>query len=144
MDRDDTIKLLRECNAGIKMGINAIDEVFDSVSDAALSRILTEAKRDHEALEDEMSVVLEKYGVKEKEPGVMASTMSWFKTNMKLAINESDETVANLITDGCNMGVKSLHRYMNEYENAEKSVKDMVRKLINIEDNMITKMEKYL
>ena len=48
-----------------------------------------------------------------KEPNVMAQGMSWIKTNMRLAMNTSDETIAELMTDGCNMGVKSLSRYLN-------------------------------
>ena len=30
MIEQDTIELLRECDAGIKMGVSAIDEVMDS------------------------------------------------------------------------------------------------------------------
>ena len=36
--------------------------------------------------------------------------MSWMKTNMKLAMDTSDAAIADLMTDGCNMGVKSLHK----------------------------------
>ena len=43
-----------------------------------------------------------------KDPNPMAKGMSWIKTNVKLVIDESDNTIADLITDGCNMGVKSL------------------------------------
>ena len=31
MVNNDTIELLKECNAGIKMGISSIDEVLDYV-----------------------------------------------------------------------------------------------------------------
>lgn len=144
MNSDDTVKLLRECNSGIKMGISAIDDVFNSVSDHELSDILIDAKKEHEELESDLSKLMLEYDAEEKEPGVMAKTMSWIKTNVKLAKNESDKTVASLITDGCNMGIKSLHRYLNQYEQAENKVKDLVRKTINVEEHMVTKMRKYL
>lgn len=144
MENEDTIKLLRECDSGIKMGISAIDDVFNSVTDHELSDILICAKKEHEELEDDLSKLMLEYDVKEKEPGVVAKTMSWVKTNVKLAKNESDKTVASLITDGCNMGIKSLHRYLNQYENAEKKVKDLVRKTINVEEHMLGKMMKFL
>ena len=32
MIEQDTIKLLRECDAGIKMGISSIDDVLDHVN----------------------------------------------------------------------------------------------------------------
>lgn len=144
MYNDDSVKLLRECDSGIKMGISAIDDVFNSVSDHELSDILIEAKKDHEELESDLSKLLIEYDAAEKEPGVMAKTMSWVKTNVKLATNESDKTVADLITDGCNMGIKSLHRYLNQYAAAENKVKDLVRKTINVEEHMLTKMRKFL
>lgn len=144
MNNDDTIKLLRECDAGIKMGIASIDDVLDSVSDSELNKILVEAKKDHEELECDISKLLIEYDAAEKEPGVMAKTMSWVKTNVKLAKNESDKTIADLITDGCNMGIKSLHRYLNQYTVAEKKVKDLVLKTVNVEEHMLTKMRKFL
>jgi hypothetical protein len=45
--------------------------------------------------------------------------MSWMKTNMKLSMEDSDATIADLMTDGCNMGVKSLNRYLNQYKAAD-------------------------
>lgn len=66
-----------------------------------------------------------------KEPNVMAQGMSWIKTNMKLAMNTSDETIAELMTDGCNMGVKSLNRYLNQYKAADDRAKAITKKLIN-------------
>lgn len=66
-----------------------------------------------------------------KEPNVMAQGMSWIKTNIKLAMNTSDETLAELMTDGCNMGVKSLSRYLNQYKAADDRAKAITKKLIN-------------
>ncbi len=144
MNHEDTIHLLRECDSGVKMGVKSIDEVLNSVADHELSDILIKAKQDHEELGTEIEKIMEEYDTPEKNPGVMASTMSWVKTNMKLAVNESDKTVAGLITDGCNMGVKSLHGYLNQYEDAAKKVKDIVKKLINIEEQMVVNVRKYL
>lgn len=141
---EDSVKLLRECNSGIKMGIHSIDEVINSVKDHKLSDILMDSKKAHEKLEDATSILIEEYNDGEKEPGVMAKTMAWVKTNMKLAMNETDKTIAGLITDGCNMGVKSVHRYLNEYAKADEKVKDIARRLINEEEELVTRIKGYL
>ena len=70
--------------------------------------------------------------------------MSWIKTNVKLVINESDETIADLITDGCNMGVKSLNKYLNQYENADDESKDIAADIIKLEEGLGFDMRKYL
>ena len=66
------------------------------------------------------------------------------KTNMKLSIDNSDETVADLIIDGCNMGVKSLHKYLNQYENADVESKKICKKLISIEEKLCEELKGYL
>jgi hypothetical protein len=144
MNNDDTVKLLRECDSGVKMGISAIDEVFNSVSDRELCDILMDSKKDHESLDGDIAKLLDEYDADSKEPNIMAQTMSWMKTNVKLAVNESDRTVANLMTEGCDMGIRSLYRYLNEYTTAEKRVRDIALKLISVEEHMRVRMRKYL
>ena len=141
---DDTIKLLRECNAGVKMGITSLEEVLDNVHSEELKSILTECKGKHEQLGQETRDMLNDYDDSGKEPDLMAKGMSWLKTNFKLTIDSSDETIADLITDGCNMGVKSLRRYLNEYQAAEERVKDITNRLIVIEENAINDIKKFL
>ena len=58
------------------------------------------------------------------------------KTNMKLGMEDSDATIAELMTDGCNMGVKSLNRYLNQYKAADEVSKDITRRLINLEEKL--------
>ena len=61
-----------------------------------------------------------------------------------LTLEESDKTVADLITDGCNMGVKSLSRYLNQYEAAEEQAKDIAKRLIGLESHLIQDVQPYL
>ena len=66
------------------------------------------------------------------------------KTNMKLSMEESDATIAELMTDGCNMGVKSLNRYLNQYKAADEVSKDMAKRLINLEEKLTVDIRQYL
>ena len=141
---DDTIKLLRECNAGIKMGVTSLNDVLDHVNDTHMRDILQESKNVHEKLGDETHKFLNEYHDQGKEPAVTARMMSWMKTNVKLGGEESDRTVADLITDGCNMGVKSLYRYLNQYPAASASVQKLTEKVIAEEEHMIKEMREYL
>ena len=70
--------------------------------------------------------------------------MSWIKTNVKLAVNESDETVADLMVDGCDMGVKSLSKYLNKYKAADEDSKDAAKRLIKLEEQMAKDIRAYL
>lgn len=144
MIEQDTIKLLRECDAGIKMGVTSIEDVIDQVKNEDFREKLRDCKIQHEELRAELEKLLDKYRDDGKEPNPMAKGMSWMKTNLKLSLDESDETVADLITDGCNMGVKSLNKYLNKYEAAEEKVKDIAKRLINMEEKLAVDIRKYL
>ena len=144
MIEEDTIKLLRECNAGIKMGVSSIDEVLPKVKSSDLRGSLEKCRSAHGKLGDETHAMLARYGDEGKEPSPMAKGMSWFKTNVMLSLEESDQTVADLITDGCNMGVKSLSRYLNQYEAAEEQAKDIAKRLITLESDLAQNMQSYL
>ena len=144
MIEQDTIKLLRETDAGIKMGIASIDDVLDNVSNENFQHLLTKCKADHEVLQTDIQLLLDKYHDDGKNPNPIAKGMSWMKTNMKLGMDGSDATVAELMTDGCNMGVKSLNRYLNQYEAADEVSKDITKRLIHLEEQLAIDIRKFL
>ena len=144
MIEDDTIKLLRECDAGVKMGVSSIDDVIEYVSHEDFRKCLEKCRDQHIKLKDEICNLLHEYHDTGKEPDPMAKGMSWMKTNMKLVLNESDKTIAGLMTDGCNMGVKSLNKYLNQYKAADEKSKDITKKLINMEEKLTEDIRGYL
>lgn len=144
MIESDTIKLLRECDAGIKMGVSSLDEVLDYVHDEKLEEALKEYREEHNELQSEILILLEKYQDDGKEPNPIAKSMSWVKTNAKLVMDESDHTIADLVTDGCNMGVKSLNRYLNQYKAADEKTKNITKKLIRLEEKLTAEVQKFL
>ena len=144
MIEQDTVKLLRECDAGIKMGVDSIGDVLDHVRDKTFRKVLTDCKVEHEKLKQELDLLLHKYHDDGKAPNAIAKGMSWMKTNMKLAMEDTDATIACLMTDGCNMGVKSLNKYLNQYKAADEVSKDITKKLIHLEEQLTHDIRKYL
>ena len=144
MGNNDTINLLKECNSGTKMAVDSINEILDKVKATELRDVLNSSRIQHEKLGNELHSLLLEHNSEEKEPAVMAKGMSWLKTNLKMAMDESDATIASLITDGCNMGVKSLHMYLNKYPGADSTSQDICKRLISIEDKLCKEMRPYL
>lgn len=144
MENKDTIDLLKECDSGTKMAVASIDEVLEKVRDSRLKKLLEESKEEHQTLGDEIHTLLTQHGSEYKEPNPVAKGMSWLKTNVKLGMDESDATVADLITDGCDMGTKSLYRYLNQYAQADHTSKGLCKKLISIEERLCKDLHGYL
>ncbi len=106
--------------------------------------MLENCKDQHQDLQKELESLLEEFHDDGKEPNPMAQGMSWIKTNVKLAMNDSDATIAELMTDGCDMGIKSLSRYLNQYQAADHKAKTFAKKLIKLEEDLCQDLRTYL
>ena len=144
MIEKDTIRLLRECDAGIQMGLSAISEVSGRIRTPAFRALLRRSREEHEMLEKDIRRQLDRFQDEGKEPSPLAEGMSWLKTNAAMAWDESDNTAASLLTDGCHMGVKSLSRYLNQYKAADERSKDCAKRLIHLEEQLAENMRTYL
>ena len=144
MIEQDTVKLLRECDSGAKMGVESISDVLGYVHSEELKNTLTKCRDEHDKLNEEIQAQLDRFGDEGKNPNPIVKGMSWMKTNMKLIMHESDHTIADLMTDGCNMGVKSLNKYLNKYEAADEKSKDITKRLINLEEQLTHDVRAYL
>lgn len=144
MIEHDTIELLRESDAGIQMGISAIDEVKDHVKNGEFGKMLDDFQREYAELQNEMQGVLHEYHDEGKDPSPIAKGMVWLKTNVMMAVKETDEEIADLLTDGCNMGIKSLNKYLNEYGGADGRAEDFARRLIELQDRQLKELRRYL
>ena len=144
MIEQDTIRLLRECDAGVKMGVDSSEQVLPHVRSGNLKARLEKSRSEHEKLAKEIEHALARYQDDGKSPNPIAKTMSTMKTNMELMISEDDKTIASLMTDGCNMGVKSLNKYLNEFEAADENSKDICKRLIHLEESLTHQIRDFL
>lgn len=144
MVENDTIRLLRECNAGVKMGISSIEEMLDKVSDDKMKDVLQAHLDTSHDIMNQTYEMLEDCGDDGKEPNPMAKGMSYIKTNVKIAMEHTDQTIADLVTEGCDMGIRSLQRYINQYQAASDEAKKLTKKLMEAEGHLRDNMRQYL
>ena len=142
--KTDTIALLKECDAGAKMAISSIDQVINKIQSTSLFQLLKESKSHHEKLCDEIHHTLNSYQEAEKNPNPIAKVFANIKTSLMTTLEQDDATIAKLMTDGCNMGVKSLSEYLNKYTNADAKSKDYCNRLIAIEDQLAKDLRPHL
>lgn len=140
----DTVKLLRECDSGIKMGIKSIDDCLPHVTSQRMRGAMLVCKDEHKRMKKEIHSLLDRYHDGGKDPNVFATGMSKMKTNMKLMMSDTDKTVASLMTDGCDMGIKSLSGFLNKYKAADEESKDIAKRLIATEEQLERDMRGFL
>ena len=140
----DTIKLLRECNAGIKMGEDAIKQVLPHTKNNELRQALEISKSSHASLGDETHRLLLDHGAETKDAHPVVRAMSNLKINATMLMKESDNKIACLMTDGCDMGIKTLSKHLNRYANASDDAKNLTKRVIASEEFLENKMRKFL
>lgn len=138
----DTLKLLRECDAGIKMGISSLDDMVSKAADPDLETALKQSKQEHINLRAEAEKQLSRMKDKGKSPNIMAKSMSSVKTNLTMQTG-TDEDAARLITDGCVKGIGSLNRYLEKYCYADKKSKQLTKDIISAEQKLISEIDKF-
>ncbi len=144
MNQTDTIHLLGQCQSGVQMAVSAINEVLPVVEDLQLRQELTNCKQQHEQLGQQARALLTQLHQPEQSPSPVALGISWLKTNVKLAVMPGDHSVADLVTDGLNMGVKSLTKCRNRYTGASESAKQIAHDLISSELSLTQSLRQFL
>lgn len=144
MIEQDTVKLLRECDAGIKMGVSSIEDSIKYVRNEELKAELQRSIGKHEAINSELLSMLERYSDEGKDPPVIAQAMAKIKSNIKLSFEGRDSASAEYVIDGCNMGIKTLSKYLNRYKAADERSKDIAKRLISTEEELSVSLRKFL
>ena len=144
MIQQDTIRLLRECDAGIQMGVQAIDDALPHARSEKLRGLLENGRAENQRMQQETDALLRQYQDEGKKPPAIVQGMAAMKTRATLALQESDAAVAGLMTDGCNMGVKSLSKYLNQYAAADEKSKALCKKLIALEEGLAVALRGFL
>ena len=141
---EETKLLLQECTSGCKMATDSLAQMKDYISDDALGAIVEKYISAHKELEVRAAKLLESSGKEEKKPDMMASAFSWITTEMKLMVKDNAHQIAKIIMNGCNMGIQSISECSNKYTNADVDAKNIAKKLVKMEEELMQKMKVYL
>lgn len=141
---NDTVRLLKECNTGIKMGTSAMNQILPYAKSYGLKCALSACLDEHTALGEKTVRLLKKEGIEAKDTRPIVKAMSTVKIKTKLMMSASESTVADLMTDGCDMGIKSLTKTLNSYKRASDEARSIAEDLIVAEERLECKLRDYL
>ena len=140
----DSIKLLKECNSGCKNATSSMEQVIPYVKEEKLKKIIEDYNKKHIKLGDECHKLLNEAGEEEKDPNQFTKAVASIGTEVKLLIDDGSSKIAELMVDGCNMGIKSLSRFVNQYKGAESKIKDISFEIISIEQDFMNELLAFL
>ena len=134
---EDSINLLKECNAGCKSATNSMEQVESFINNDELRSVIDKYNDKHIKIGDECHEMLNEMEESEKDPHAIAKVFSWVSTEVKLMVDDDSSKIAQLMVDGCNMGIKSVSKYINQYKNASKEIMSLAKNLVKIEQEFM-------
>ena len=140
----DTVSLLRECDSGVKMSVNSLNDAAEKADNDALRQLLKDSVAEHAAIGREIQALLRKNNAEGKNPAPIAEAMSKLKIGAQMLVNNGDETTAKLMYDGCSMGIEKLSEYVNMYPAADADAQNAAEKLIRCEQRLVDELRAYL
>ena len=140
----DTKTLLQETNYGCKMAVNSMKKIIEEAEDCELMKVILEAISKHEAVGDKTGKALKEHGHEEKEPSPMVTMYSEITTDLKLLWRDDTGKIAEIMVDGCNMGIKSISKVLNDCKNASGESRKLAEALIHEEDQFLRKLQPFL
>ncbi|MEE0059302.1 MAG: hypothetical protein UE295_00585 [Acutalibacteraceae bacterium] len=140
----DTINLLKECNAGCKSATNSMEQVLGYVNNDKLKNVINDYNDKHIKIGDECHSLLNRYGSDEKDPQTMAKAMSFISTEVKMMTDNKNQKAAEIMMDGCNMGIKNVSGYINKYTHANTDSVDLANRIVKLEQSFIEDLRAFL
>ena len=144
MNKEDTEGILQECDAGVKTAIDSIDAVMDRAQSEELREALRRSRTEHVQLGNEIAALLDENGLTGKDQNAVAKMMTHTKIAAEMLLSPTDGTIAELMIDGCSMGVKKLSEYINRFPSAEGPAVRVSQRLIKTEQELMDAMRVFL
>lgn len=121
-----------------------MEQVLGYVENEKLKNVINDYNQQHIKIGDECHNLLNKYGSNEKDPQPMAKAMSFISTEVKMMTENKTKKAAEIMMDGCNMGIKSVSSYINQYSHADNESVNMANRIVKLEQSFIEDLREFL
>ncbi|WP_238457727.1 hypothetical protein [Desulforamulus ferrireducens] len=121
-----------------------MEQVKPYISNEKLMSIINQYIDKHIKIGNECQQMLSQYNAEEKDPQVTAKAFSWISTEVKLMLNNDTHKIADIMIDGCNMGIKSVSSYINKYKAASNESVNLAKSLVKMEQEFMNDLLEFL
>ncbi len=140
----DTISLLRETGAGCKSATNAIERILPHIQNEKLSNMVEAYNAKHATLGDSCQKELHKLGAPDEDPHPVSAAFAKMGITLGANLRPDSRHLADMLADGCAMGIRSLAHYKNEYPAASIEARHLTDSLIDLESDFFQDLLGYL
>ena len=141
---EDTIQILKEVDSGCLMATESLSQMNDYDLDQSQHDMIKKYIEQHDSLQKEAIRLLSQNKESGKQPGMIASAMSWLTTEIKMMMHNEGSQITKIIMNGCNMGIQSIGECITKHKTASEEAVKLAQKLIQIEENLFSEAKAFL
>lgn len=127
-----------------QMGVDTIDQLVDIVEDAVFKAHLQSELNEYREINLKAKTLLNANGYDEKGISALDKMKAYLMINMKTMTDKSASHIAEMLIIGSDMGIIDATRNINKYQNAEKDILALMKKLLKFEENNVEKLKTFL
>lgn len=126
------------------IALQSISDILPAVEDEGLKIELKDEYEGYEKIIGEISTFAAENNINTKDVNPFKKAMLWSSIKMKTLMDNSKNQIAEMMIKGTVTGINELTAMMNENTNLETDTKQIIEKLLNIEEEYEQRLKKYL
>ncbi len=143
-ENNNEVNVLDELHKGACMGMDAINFIKDKVNDEDLNKTLDDQYNGYKDIAASIENLYPEYSHKEPhETSTMNKVMTWWGIEMKTMADDSTSKIAELLMQGTNMGIIEGRKLLN-HKDVEPEVNELIQKYVDMQEQDVEDLKKYL
>lgn len=138
------IEVLNSMMKTTQMGQTGIRAVMDYAIQPELKKALASQLREYDSIEQEVYSIAASRGWDIKEVDPIAKTIAKHYARATLRFGRVDSKIAAMMIDGNTKGMIKALKSQHHYANTDKSVTELLQKLLDCEKANIAEMQEYV
>lgn len=127
-----------------RTGMDATGVMLRKVDNQSLVKTLETQYDEYHSMASETGIRLAKRDILAEENSNIIKIITWGSIQLNTLSDNSATNVANIMIEGCTMGIKEATKLLKHNENAENDAKHLCKRFIDQEQNNIERLKGFL
>ncbi len=137
-------ELLNFVYQNAQMGVDTIKQLADIVEDSDMAAHLGKQYDEYKCILDSAKSLLNNGGYDEKGIGAFDKAKTYLMVNIQTLKDKSASHIAEMLIIGSNMGIIQAIRNLKKYRQAEPDIVELMKKLLDFEENNVRRLKAFL
>ena len=135
---------LSDIYRGVRMGAETLDTIINRTNSSEIKHELMREKQVYREFQSKLMNEIKKRNFEPQPAMKMKRRMAKMGIVMNTAFDNTSSHIADLVIQGNNMGIIGMNKAINHHKNCNKEITDLANELIQIQNNNIDNLTRFL